>query len=187
MVESPPLRVRGRFSAPSFDLRVLNDLFANSRALVDWQVALGKTVTRSERARDRIATPDLLVIDAAWFERAPAASRNALLEQVKDGGALLVLGGSANDAAVWARTLDLRLQAQPADKLLHTPLTLAAAPLNPATRQAGAWLGSDTGLWSRGWGRAASAGWGQATGTATRSANRRRWPCGGRTCSMPCS
>lgn len=153
VAETPPLQVRGRFSAPSFDLRVLNELLVNSRALVDWEVALGKSITRSERARDRIATPDLLVVDAAWFERAPAAGRNALLEQVRAGSALLVLGGSANDAGVWARTLDLRLQAQSADKVFDTALRLPAAPFNPATRRAGAWTGSDAGLWSRGWGK----------------------------------
>ncbi|MFC5460494.1 hypothetical protein [Massilia niabensis] len=151
--ETRPLAVRGRFSAPSFDLRVLNEVLANSRAVIDWQVALGKTVTRSETAREKIDKPDLLVVDAAWFERAAGPTRAALLEQVGQGAALLVLGANANDAAVWSRTLSLNLQAQPADKLTGGPLTLPVAPLNPATRNAGAWAGSDSAVWARQWGK----------------------------------
>jgi hypothetical protein len=150
--ETRPLVVRGRFSAPSFDLRVLNDLLANSRAVIDWQVALGKTVTRSETAREKIGKPDLLVVDAAWFERAAGPARAALLEQVEEGAALLVLGANANDAAVWSRTVGLNLQAQPADRLSGGPLTLPVAPLNPAARNAGAWTGSESAVWSRQWG-----------------------------------
>jgi hypothetical protein len=151
--ETRPLAVRGRFSAPSFDLRVLNELLANSRAVIDWQVALGKTVTRSETAREKMETPDLLVVDAAWFERASAPSRSALLEQVGQGAALLVLGANANDAAVWSRTVVLNLQAQPADRMSGGPLPLPVAPLNPAARAAGAWSGSESALWARQWGK----------------------------------
>ena len=151
--EARPLAVRGRFSAPSFDLRVLNDLLVQSRALVDWQVALGRTVTRSERAREHIEKPDLLVIDAAWFERAAAPARASLLEQVSQGAALLVLGANANDAGVWSRSLQLPLQAQPADKLTGGPLALPVAPLAPGTRVAGAWTGQDNAVWARQWGK----------------------------------
>ena len=151
--ETRPLAVRGRFSAPSFDLRVLNEVLANSRAVIDWQVALGKTLTRSETAREKMEKPDLLVVDAAWFERAAAPARAALLEQAGQGAALLVLGANANDAAVWARTVSLPLQAQPADKLTGGPLPLPVAPLNPAARQAGAWTGSGSGVWARQWGK----------------------------------
>ncbi|THC41184.1 hypothetical protein [Massilia sp. Mn16-1_5] len=151
--EARPLAVRGRFSAPSFDLRVLNDLLVQSRALVDWQVALGKTVTRSERAREHIEKPDLLVIDAAWFERAAAPARASLLEQVSQGAALLVLGVNANDAGVWSRSMQLPLQAQPADKLTAGPLALPVAPLAPGTRVAGAWTGQDNAVWARQWGK----------------------------------
>jgi hypothetical protein len=151
--ETRPLSVRGRFSAPSFDLRVLNDLFVQSRALVDWQVALGKTVTRSESAREKIDKPDLLLVDAAWFERAAAPARAALLEQVNTGAALLVLGASANDAGLWARSLQLSLQAQAADKVTGGPLPLPMAPLNPASRVAGPWTGQDNALWARQWGK----------------------------------
>lgn len=151
VAETRPLAVRGRFSAPSFDVRVLNDLLTQSRALVDWQVTLGKTVTRSESAREKMEKPDLLVVDAAWFERANAPARAALLEQVGQGAALLVLGASANDAGVWSRSLQLPLQAQPADKLTGGPLPLPVAPLAPATRQAGPWQGNEAGLWARQW------------------------------------
>jgi hypothetical protein len=151
--ETRPLSVRGRFSAPSFDLRVLNDLFVQSRALVDWQVALGKTVTRSESAREKIDKPDLLLVDAAWFERAAPAARAALLEQVNAGAALLVLGASTNDAGLWARSLQLPLQAQAADKRMGGALPLAVAPLNPATRVAGPWTGQDNAVWARQWGK----------------------------------
>lgn len=151
--ETRPLAVRGRFSAPSFDLRVLNEVLANSRALIDWQVVLGKTVTRSETAREKIDQPDLLVVDAAWFERAAAPGRAALLEQVAQGAALLVLGANANDAAVWSRTVALNLQAQPADRLTGGALPLPAAPLNPAGRNAGAWTGSESAVWARQWGK----------------------------------
>ena len=151
--DTRPLSVRGRFSAPSFDIRVLNDVLVQSRALVDWQVTLGKTVTRSESARDKVEQPDLLVVDAGWFERAQASARAALLAQVKAGTSLLVLGANANDAGVWSRSVQLPLQAQPADKLTVGPLPLPMAPLNPASRQAGAWSGNDAGVWARQWGQ----------------------------------
>jgi hypothetical protein len=157
--EARPLAVRGRFSAPSFDLRVLNEMLVQSRALVDWQVTLGKTVTRSERARENIGKPDLLVIDAAWFERAAPPARTALLEEVQGGAALLVLAANANDAGVWSRSLQLPLQAQPADKLTGGPLPLPVAPLVPGTRIAGAWSGQggqsgqDSAVWTRQWGK----------------------------------
>ena len=148
---TPPLQVRGRFSAPSFDLRVLNELLGSSHAVIDWQVALGKTVTRSETAREKMDKPGLLLIDAAWFERASGAARSALLEEVKQGAALLVLGGNANDSAVWSRSVQLALRAQPADATVGS-LALTAAPLNPAGAQAGAWSGKDA-VWARAWGQ----------------------------------
>ena len=151
--ETRPLSVRGRFSAPSFDIRVLNDVLAQSRALVDWQVTLGKTVTRSESAREKIASPDLLVVDSGWFERAAPSARAALLEQVTQGAALLVLAANANDAGVWSRSLQLPLQAQPADKLTGGSLPLPVAPLTPASRVAGAWTGQDNAVWTRQWGK----------------------------------
>ena len=53
VVEPSPLQVRGRFGAPSFDLRALDDLLAASNAVIDWQVELGKGLRRSESARAR--------------------------------------------------------------------------------------------------------------------------------------
>jgi len=150
VVETPPLQVRGRFSAPSFDLRVLNELLANSHAVIDWQVALGKSLSRSETAREKMDRRDLLLIDAAWFERASGASRSALLDEVKGGAALLVLGANANDSAVWS-SLGLALRAQPQDATVG-PLALPSAPLNPASAHAGAWQGRDA-VWARDWGR----------------------------------
>jgi hypothetical protein len=149
--EIPPLQVRGRFSAPSFDLRVLNELLGSSHAVIDWQVALGKTVTRSETAREKMDAPDLLVIDATWFERASGVARSALLEEVEKGAALLVLGGNANDSAVWSRSVQLALRAQAADATIGS-LALTSAPLNPASKQAGAWTGKDA-VWARPWGQ----------------------------------
>ena len=70
VTESAPLQVRGRFGAPSFDLRALDDLLAASNAVVDWQVELGKNLRRSESARAGMKAPDLEIVDAAWFERA---------------------------------------------------------------------------------------------------------------------
>jgi len=151
--ETRPLSVRGRFSAPSFDIRVLNDVLAQSRALVDWQVTLGKTVTRSESAREKFDKPDLLVIDAAWFERAAAPARAALLEQVTQGASLLVLAANANDPGIWSRSVQLPLQAQGADKRTGGALALPLAPFTPATRVAGAWSGQDNPVWARQWGK----------------------------------
>lgn len=148
--EPAPLRVQGRFNAPSFDVRVLDELLANSGALVDWQVTLGKTVTRSETASTGMKDPNLLVIDAAWFEHAGQAARSALLAQVAGGASLLVLGADANDAALWSRTLALALKPQPGDKHTAGPLAMTIAQLAPAAGMHGAWQG-DGMLWTRPW------------------------------------
>lgn len=145
------LQVQGRFGAPSFDLRALNELLVGSGALLDWRVALGRAVTRTELPLAEMKAPNLLVIDAAWFERASGAERSALLGRVAGGLPLLVLGANASDPGVWSRTLGLRLQAQPADKKIDTPLELPVAPLNPAAREAGEWSGSDGMVWTRSW------------------------------------
>jgi len=145
-----PLQVRGRFGAPSFDLRVLDDLLAASGAVIDWQVELGKGLERAETAREKNDTPDLEIVDAAWFERAGAATRDALLARVAAGTRLLVLGANARDAATWARSLQLALAPQPANKTLGTALPMASSGLNPAGDRAGEWTGAD-GLWTRDW------------------------------------
>lgn len=145
-----PLQVRGRFNAPSFDLRTLDDLLANSNAAIDWQVELGKNLQRAETARDKIETPDLEIVDAAWFEHAPAAERAALLARVAAGGRLLVLGANAQDAGVWTRSVALALAPQPANKTLDGALPMTVAGLAPNTPHVGDWTG-ENGLWTRSW------------------------------------
>lgn len=147
--EAAPLQVQGRFGAPSFDLRVLNELLATSDALLDWQVTLGKTVTRSETARQHILEPNLLVIDAAWFQRAGAPARAALLAKVAQGAPLLILAASAEDPALWRRALQLELRPQPDNARRGTPLPMAVAPFNPAP--GGVWSAAGELLWTRPW------------------------------------
>lgn len=148
--EPLPLQVRGRFHAPSFDLRTLDDLLANSNAVIDWQVELGKHLARAETAREDIKSPDLDIVDAVWFEHAAAAGRASLLGRVAQGGRLLVLGASANDAAAWARSLQLVLGPQPPNKTVGTALPMTLAGLAPNAAHAGEWQGDD-GLWTRDW------------------------------------
>ncbi len=145
------LQVQGRFGAPSFDLRILNELLAGSGALLDWQVLLGRDIKRSELPREDMREPNLLVVDAAWFERAGGAERSALLGRVAGGLPLLILGANANDPAFWSRTLQLPLKAQPPEAKTEGPLALALAPFNPAAREAGEWTGSDNLVWTRAW------------------------------------
>jgi hypothetical protein len=150
VLEPSPLQVRGRFGAPSFDLRTLNDLLAASNAVIDWQVELGKNLRRSESARAEMTTPDLEIVDAAWFERAGESARAALLARVAEGAPLLVLGANAGDPGVWSRSLGLRLAPQPADKTIGAHLPMASSGLNPAGEHAGEWQG-ENGLWTRDW------------------------------------
>lgn len=145
------LQVVGRFGAPSFDLRVLNDLLAGSGALLDWQVTLGRDITRLEQPREEMAAPNLMVIDAARFERMGGGERAALLKRVADGMPLLVLGGNANDPGIWSRTLQLPLRVQPLGGMLDGPLEMPLAPLLPAARDAGPWTGSSEMVWTRNW------------------------------------
>lgn len=159
VVENEPLRVLGRFGAPSFDLRVLDELLGASGAVVDLRIALGKAITRAETAREPIERPDLLVIDAAWFEHAAPPERAALLAQVEQGRPLLVLGSNAGDAAVWARTLQLALRAQPDNRKASGPFDMTVAPLNPAAAGAGEWTAQPGSmLWTRRW-HAGRIGW----------------------------
>lgn len=149
--EPAPLQVVGRFGAPSFDLRVLNELLAGSGALLDWQVQLSRALTRSQTPREEMKAPNLMVIDAAWFERMGAAERSALLARVADGMPLLVLGANANDAGLWSRTVQLPLRAQPAGSRIEAPFEMPLTTLAPATRDAGPWQGSDNMVWTRDW------------------------------------
>jgi hypothetical protein len=150
VTEPAPLQVRGRFGAPSFDLRVLDDLLAASGAVIDWQVELGKGLERAETARLEMDTPELEIVDAAWFERAGAGTRDALLARVAGGTRLLVLGANARDAGTWARSVQLSLAPQPANKTAGTALPMATGGLNPNGDRAGDWPGKD-GLWTRDW------------------------------------
>lgn len=156
-----PLQVQGRFGAPSFDVQVLNSLLVGSDALVDWQITLGKTVTRTETARSGMAAPDLLVIDAAHFEQTSAPARAALLARVAQGLPLLVLGANASNPALWARELQLPLLATEGevtrtpgpDAAFVLPLTALAPGAGAATRL-GPWTANHSAqpwLWQRPW------------------------------------
>jgi len=149
--EPVQLQVVGRFGAPSFDLRVLNDLLAGSGALLDWQVTLGRDVTRTEAPREEMTAPNLMVIDAARFERMGTGERASLLGRVAEGMPLLVLGGNANDPGVWSRTLQLPLRVQPLGGTLDAPLEMPLAPMLPTARDAGPWTGSSDMVWTRDW------------------------------------
>jgi hypothetical protein len=150
VVEPAPLQVRGRFGAPSFDLRTLDDLLAASNAVIDWQVELGKGLRRNESARAEMSAPDLEIVDAAWFERAGDSPRAALLAHVAQGASLLVLGANAGDPGVWSRSIGLRLAPQPADKTIGTQLVMASGSLNPTEGHTGEWQGLE-GIWTRDW------------------------------------
>ncbi len=156
-----PLQVQGRFGAPSFDVQALNSLLVGSDALLDWQVTLGKTVTRNETARTAMTAPDLLIIDAAHFEHATPPARAALLAQVAQGLPLLVLAANASDTALWARELQLPLVAT-AGEVTRTPgtdasLVLPLTALTPAAgpnAQRSPWKANDPvlpWLWQRPW------------------------------------
>lgn len=132
VLDAVPLQVQGRFGAPSFDTRALNQLLTDSNAIVDWQTTLGKSLTRSEEARAPLAQSNAMVADAAWLERGGLRSA---LAQTAQGVPLLVLGGNADDAALWQRELGLRLAALSAtteqEDVRHLALpgaTLAFAP-----------------------------------------------------------
>ncbi len=149
--EAVPLQVQGRFGSPSFDANALNALLAKSGALIDWQVTLGKQVTRSETARTAIARPDLLVMDAAYVERMSESARKAVLAQVAAGSSLLVLAANAREPQFWARTLQLPLREQADAKATGAPLALLSAPYNPAANGAGPWSTAGDRVWSRAW------------------------------------
>ena len=112
VVAPVPLRVRGRFASPSFDTRALHELLADSGALLDWQVTLAPGITRSESPREAMTAADLLLIDASWFEQAAEAERAALLAQVRQGAAMLVLGASARRPEWWDEQLAIPVAQQ---------------------------------------------------------------------------
>ncbi|GGZ10731.1 hypothetical protein GCM10007388_50220 [Pseudoduganella plicata] len=164
VVDALPLHLVGRFGAPSFDTRVLNDLLTASGAVLDWQTVLGKTVTRSEGAAALAVPPNATVIDAGWFERQGTGARAALLAQVAQGMPLIVLGGNAGAPAVWQDAVTLRLVEQSATteqedtrhlRVGDDVLALAPASWNPAAGAGWAVLASDRDgkpwLWQRPW------------------------------------
>ena len=146
--DTVPLHVEGRFDAPSFDVRALEAQLVASHAALDWQVTLGKAVTRSVAA-DKNVVADLAIVDAAWFEHATPAVRTALLARVATGLPLVILAGNANDAGIWARTLQLALIAQPDGKMTGGAIPLMLAPLNPAPSKE--WHTDDQIAWTRAW------------------------------------
>ncbi|SHH69451.1 hypothetical protein [Massilia sp. CF038] len=146
-----PLQVHGRFSAPSFDARALNQLLAQSNAVLDWQVTLGKVVTRSEAPRVALAQTDLFVVDASYLESLPDAARASLLVQVAEGRPLLILGASASEPAKWSRMFKLELREQPETKPAGSPLALASAAYQPQTKNAGGWVAAGDRIWTRPW------------------------------------
>ena len=147
VTESAPLRVEGRFGSPSFDARTLNELLAGSGAVIDWQVTLGKTVSRTEAAR-AAAEPNLLVVDAAWLERLGEGARGAMLAKVAAGTPLMILGGNASDTAFWSRIFQLQLKTNTDDKASGAPLAMPTAPFVPAGPL---WRGNSDRLWTRSW------------------------------------
>jgi hypothetical protein len=164
--EPLPLQVQGRFGAASFDARVLSQLLADSGAILDWQVTLGKGLSRSETARAPLTERNAQFIDAAYFEGLSPAARSALLAQTGQGLPLIILAGNAADSALWQRELGLRLTPQsPATEkeavrqfaIGAETLALPPAGLNPAGQAAGGWavLASDSRqqpwLWQRPW------------------------------------
>ena len=158
-----PLQVQGRFSSPSFDAQALNAVLANSDAVLDWEVTLGKTVTRSETARAPIDQPDLLVQDAARIERMSDAARSALLAQVANGATLAILGSNAGEPGFWPRALQLELKEQPESKPSGAPVALLTSRYNPGAKQSGPWNSVGDRIWARQWdkGRIAWVGVGE--------------------------
>jgi hypothetical protein len=152
VIEAVPLQVQGRFGAPSFDTRVLNQLLTDSNAIVDWQTTLGKSLTRSEQARAPLTRPNMLVADAAWLER---GGLRGALAQVAQGLPLLVLGGDAGEPAMWQRELGLKLVGAGQDDVRRLGLDFAAGTQVPAA--GGAWqaIARDKDgkpwLWQRDW------------------------------------
>ena len=161
VLDAIPLQIQGRFGAPSFDTRVLNQLLTDSNAIVDWQTTLGKSLTRSEEARAPLTRPNALVADAAWLER---GGLRGALAQAAQGMPLLVLGGNADDTALWQRELGLKLAPQSTtteqEDTRHLVLagsTLAFAPAAQMPAAGGAWqaIARDKDgkpwLWQREW------------------------------------
>ncbi len=146
--EALPLQIQGRFDAPSFDARALNQLLADGSAILDWSVTLGKAVARSETARAPLTAPNAVFVDAAYVEHMNRSARGALLAQTRQGVPLVVLGSNAADAAMWQREFGLRLRPQsPTTEKEDTRqftvagavLAMPPAGLNPDDNAAAPW------------------------------------------------
>jgi hypothetical protein len=161
--EALSLQIQGRFDAPSFDARTLNQLLSDGSAILDWNVTLGKAIARSETARAPLTAANAVFVDAAYVEHLNAAARAALLAQTGKGVPLVILGGNAADVGMWQREFGLPLRPQSPttekeDMRQFGTITLPPAPLNPAEKAA-SWsvLARDTKqqpwLWQRGVGQ----------------------------------
>jgi hypothetical protein len=143
--EPVPLQIVGRFDAPSFDARVLNQLLSDGSAILDWQVALGKAITRSETARAPLSAPNAMFVDAAYVEHLSPSARASLLAQTGQGVPLVILGGNAADAGVWQRDFGLSLHQQSPTtekedvRQFGASLSMPPAGLNPADSVAEPW------------------------------------------------
>lgn len=110
--DAVPLQIQGRFDAPSFDARALNQLLSEGSAIMDWSVTLGKAIVRGETAREPLTAPNTMFVDAAYVEHLAPSARAALLAQTGQGVPLVILGGNAADASLWQREFGLRLHPQ---------------------------------------------------------------------------
>ena len=158
--EHKELQVVGRFGAPSFDTQALNNLLVASKANLDWQVNLGKNITRSETARNAMMAPQVSIIDASHFENINTAARNKLMTQVAAGMPLIVLAGNVDQAALWASALGLPLLPTPTSAStdnqiqVAAELSLARARYLPDSKRLGAWTANRSEqpwLWQRQW------------------------------------
>ncbi|MBV7539090.1 hypothetical protein KW842_25300 [Duganella sp. sic0402] len=143
--EPVPLQIQGRFGAPSFDARVLNQLLSDGGAILDWNITLGKTITRSETARAELNAPNAMVVDAAYIEHLSPSARAAVLAQTAKGVPLVVLGGNATDTGLWRRDFGLQLSSQSPTtekedmRQFGAAMTLPPAGLNPGDAVAAPW------------------------------------------------
>lgn len=146
--DAVPLQIQGRFDAPSFDARALNQLLSDGSAIMDWSVTLGKAIARSETAREPLTAPNAMFVDAAYVEHLSPSARAALLAQTGQGVPLVILGGNAGDAQLWRRELGLALHPQSPTtekedvrqfSIAGASLTMPPATLNPSDNAAGPW------------------------------------------------
>lgn len=149
VTDSPPLRVQGRFGAPSFDAQALARLLQQSHAVLDWRVVLGKSITRAQTPREAIERPDVAIVDAAYVERLPSSARAQLMAQTAGGVPLVVLGANASDRSLWQREFQLALATQPEGTETRGELKMAVPAL--AAQAQGAWQERGERIASRPW------------------------------------